>query len=332
MKAPGNEFPFLVDSTTGHITGVKHPDGAEEGFMFMSPVAGTPVNGVRATLTSDMTNANADVALTAVNYGQEGNNINVTYLNPSANNAALTVTLTDAWSIRISLATGAGGAITSTSAQVVAAIAAYAGAAALVTGVAEGTGAGVVNAKAVAKFTGGVTCTAGVAGNSMATDANGVVYRKTSAQVWSAMNDAFSPKVKMTPEGGIAIKVTNKTGGASVKGYCVTTSDGTNNAVKLVPIDEPDCIGVFYESGIADAADAWVVIAGIADVYFWGNTTRGQLARTGLAADTGEVAGQAMAEAIPTSPFNVDKHFCEIGHVLESRTGAGLAKVVLHFN
>lgn len=137
---------------------------------------------------------------------------------------------------------------------------------------------------------------------------------------------------KFTPEGGLAVKLTNKTGAESIKGYCVTANDGQNNSVKLVPVGEPDCIGVFYDSGVADGAEAWVVISGIAQVYFWGETTRGYLARTGLAADTGEVAGQALSEAIPTSPFGVDKHFCEIGHCLESRIGEGLARVVLHFN
>lgn len=140
------------------------------------------------------------------------------------------------------------------------------------------------------------------------------------------------PSCKFTPDGGVAIKKTNKTGAASIKGYCVTTGGTVDNSVILVGIDIPNCIGVFLESGIADGDDAWIVISGIADVYFWGSTTRGHLARTGLAADTGEISGQALSEAIPTSPFATDKHFCEIGHVLESRTGAGLAKCVLHFN
>ena len=139
-------------------------------------------------------------------------------------------------------------------------------------------------------------------------------------------------KVKFTPEGGIAIRLTNKTGNPSVKGNCVTPISSHNNAVQLVEIGVPNCVGIFYESGIADGSEAWVVVSGIAEVYFWGNTTRGHLARTGMAVDTGEVAGQALSEAVPLSPFNEDKHFCEIGHVLESRTGAGLAKVVLHFN
>jgi hypothetical protein len=141
-----------------------------------------------------------------------------------------------------------------------------------------------------------------------------------------------SKKIKLTETGGFAIRLTNKTGGASVKGNCVTADDTQNNAVKLVPINVPNCIGVFLDSDIADGTEAWVVVSGIADVYFWGSTTRGHLARTGLTADTGEVAGQALSEAIPSSPFASDKHFCEIGHVLETRTGAGLAKCNLHFN
>ncbi len=145
--------------------------------------------------------------------------------------------------------------------------------------------------------------------------------------IWGSEN-----KIKRTRDGGLAIQLLNGTGAASIKGYCVTTDTTTQNAVKLVPVGEPNCIGVFLDSGVPSGQLAWVVVSGIADVYFWDSTVHGYLARTGLAADTGEVAGQAMSEAVPGSPFNVDKHFCEIGHCLETRTGAGLAKVVLHFN
>ena len=138
--------------------------------------------------------------------------------------------------------------------------------------------------------------------------------------------------VAFTDYGGLAVKLINKTGARSVKGYCVTPHATTANAVKLVPVDVPNCIGVFLESGVADGERAWIVVAGIADVYFSVAATMGHLARTGLTADTGEIAGQALSEAVPTSPFSEDKHFCEIGHVLETTSGAGLAKCVLHFN
>jgi hypothetical protein len=136
----------------------------------------------------------------------------------------------------------------------------------------------------------------------------------------------------MNADGGFMVKLTNKTGANSVKGEVVRTSLTQNNAVSKAVDGYPDAIGVFYESGVADGQEAWVVISGIADVYFVGSTTRGQLARTFVAGEAGYVIGQATSEPVPTSPFASDKHFCEIGHILESRTGAGLAKCILHFN
>ena len=139
-------------------------------------------------------------------------------------------------------------------------------------------------------------------------------------------------KCRRTEAGGLAVLLTNKTGAASVKGHLVSTSHDHDNAVHLTQIGVPDTIGVFLHSGVADGAEAWVVVSGVAEVYFIGSTTRGPLARSGVAADTGEQEGQALSEEFPTSPFATDKHFCEIGHLLESRTGAGLAKCILHFN
>ena len=143
--------------------------------------------------------------------------------------------------------------------------------------------------------------------------------------------DLATTKIATTDDGGLAIKLINETGADSIKGYCVTTGSADNSVI-LVPINVPNCIGVFLEDDIPDGSEAWVVISGIADVYFWNAPTRGYLARTGLTVDTGEISGQALSEAIPTTPFSDDKHFCEIGHILESKAEAGLAKVVLHFN
>ena len=140
-------------------------------------------------------------------------------------------------------------------------------------------------------------------------------------------------KTALNVDGGFMVRLTNKTGGSSVKGEVVGVSSATSNAVAKIVKNIPDPIGVFYESGIADGAEAWIVVSGIADVYFVGNTTRGHIARGFLTADGASyVTGQALSEAVPSSPFASDKHFYELGHVLESRTGAGLAKVNLHFN
>ena len=143
----------------------------------------------------------------------------------------------------------------------------------------------------------------------------------------------LDPKVKLTPDGGVAVKMTNKTGESSIEGTVVGVShSGIDNAVQKIIVDIPDPIGVIAENGVSDGAEVWVVISGIAKVLFIGNTTRGHLARGFLSSDSGYISGYGLSEAVPTSPFANDKHFYEFGHVLESRVGAGLSKCVLHFN
>ena len=176
--------PWLYDSVTGRACAIKQPDGLDDYIVTANPTIGTPVDGVKATLTTDMTNANADVTLTAVGYGNDGNLISVTYIDPSANSQALTV-LVDDKAIKVRLATNSSGTITSTAAQVVAAINAHSLAGALVVATYEGTGAGVVEAKTIAYLAGGVSCTAGVAGSSLMVNSAGILYRKTSAQTWA---------------------------------------------------------------------------------------------------------------------------------------------------
>ncbi len=148
------------------------------------------------------------------------------------------------------------------------------------------------------------------------------------------INNFFSGSgnIRFTPEGGLAIKLINNTGVASVKGELVNTSFTIDNAVEKLLIGDPDPIGVFYESGVLNGKKAWIVIAGIADVYYIGSTTRGDFARMCDGADIGPVAGQAIGEPVPSPPLSTNRHFLEIGHLLESRVGAGLAKTVLHFN
>ena len=137
-----------------------------------------------------------------------------------------------------------------------------------------------------------------------------------------------------TDEGGFAIYLINKTGAASVKGTLVDTKASIDNAVNIVGADEPDIVGVVYENGIADGDLVLVVISGVAEVLLEDSTasTRGYWARISITqngrADITNAAppGGGVAE--------IDRHFREIGHCLESK-GAGtdvLAKCILHFN
>ena len=97
---------------------------------------------------------NAIVTVTALAVGAAGNDIQVVFINPGANDQALSCTYAGGI-IFVSLATGPAGAITSTAALVIAAINAAAGADVLATDDGAG-GAGVVAAAALAPLAGGV--------------------------------------------------------------------------------------------------------------------------------------------------------------------------------
>ncbi|MCK5612882.1 hypothetical protein KAR91_64005 [Candidatus Pacearchaeota archaeon] len=138
--------------------------------------------------------------------------------------------------------------------------------------------------------------------------------------------------ITITPEGGLAYWMINKTGAPSFKGAVLETHASVANAFDLAGVGDPDPIGIIYDDGIADGELCRVVFSGKAEVFYVGSVTLHYFARVTVSADTDDEAGKAIAEAVPTSPFSTDKHFQEIGHVLEARTGAGLALTNLHFN
>ncbi len=145
---------------------------------------------------------------------------------------------------------------------------------------------------------------------------------------------SVNEKAGITPIGGIAIKLTNKTGNDSIAGQLVRADTSTNDAVKLVPADGEECFGVFLDSGISDGSEAWIVISGIADVAMEDNTTatRGNWVRTSVT----EIGYADATNALPPSPAAFS-HFNEIGNCIETVTSTGegthvLARCVLHFN
>ena len=139
-----------------------------------------------------------------------------------------------------------------------------------------------------------------------------------------------SAKAKITTIGGFAIKLINKTGANTVKGRLVRADTAVNDAVILTAVSDDECIAVFLDSGIPDGGEAWVVVAGIADVRFEDNhgPTRGDWVATS-SSDAGDAVSQASPAAAPT-------HFTEIGHCIETVAAGGagiyvLARCVLHF-
>lgn len=110
-----------------------------------------------ASVLMDSDNAKSDITFTVTRkyQGATGDEINVTFTDPGGNNQPLAITVAH-YDINVSLATDGAGAITSTAAEIVAAIAADAAAADLVVGTPEGDGSGVVKAIAKSYLTGGI--------------------------------------------------------------------------------------------------------------------------------------------------------------------------------
>lgn len=173
---------------------------ASIGSLFMTN-AGAPVDAVAATANVNPTGDDNGLTFTASTYGAAGNGITVKYTNPGANNAALIVSVTGT-AIAVSLATGVAGAITSTAAEVKAAIEANAAAAALVdvslytadSGSGD-DGSGIVTAMAQAALASGAgTGIGSIIPGGICFDITGAdIYRNdgtTAAPVWVKVGDA----------------------------------------------------------------------------------------------------------------------------------------------
>ena len=109
-----------------------------------------------ASTSTGVVASNNAITYTAKQVGQAGNTITVAQVNPGTNNAALAVTV-NGEQITVSLATDGTGTVTTTAAQVIAAVAANGPASALVAAANQGasTGAGVVPAVAQTALAGG---------------------------------------------------------------------------------------------------------------------------------------------------------------------------------
>jgi hypothetical protein len=141
----------------------------------------TPVDGVKATVTVDMTNADANLIYTAKEYGTDGDDITVTHVNPGENDEDLVVTV-DGKDITVSLETGSTGAIASIANDVKAAIEAHEEADALVGVAVDGNGTGDVVEKGKKSLSGGVNVTEGIVGSVAFDEVN--FYVKVDEQEW----------------------------------------------------------------------------------------------------------------------------------------------------
>jgi len=138
--------------------------------------------------------------------------------------------------------------------------------------------------------------------------------------------------MRFTPEGGLAVRLLNKTGIASEKGRCVCASTAADHAVELCATNDTDSIGVIYDSGKEDGETVWVVVAGLAQVLLKSNTGSTHGYWVGISDEAG-----GYAYATEASPPAAPTHFREIGHCVHTHAAEGegthvLCMMLIHYN
>ncbi|EDL59113.1 flagellin N-terminal helical domain-containing protein [Gimesia maris] len=154
----GSQVLFLGASST--LDNVKD---AVNGVTDITGVTASKTNKVASNLTVDSTAANSDLTFTDARssdsvLGDTGQNIRISFVDPSANSAAANITFSNTNSditIVVSLATLANGDISSTATSVKALLDGNADTNSLVSSAVEGDGSGVVDAAAAAALSGG---------------------------------------------------------------------------------------------------------------------------------------------------------------------------------
>jgi flagellin len=154
----GSQVLFLGASST--LDNVKD---AVNGVTDITGVTATKTNKVASNLTVDSTAANSDLTFTDARtsdsvLGDTGQNIRISFVDPSANSAAANITFSNTNSditIVVSLGTLANGDISSNATSIKTLLDGNADVNALISTAAEGDGSGVVEAEAAAALSGG---------------------------------------------------------------------------------------------------------------------------------------------------------------------------------
>ena len=139
----------------------------------------------------------------------------------------------------------------------------------------------------------------------------------------------LGPKTLLTPAGGFATKLWNKTGATILHGTAVSASIDDDYSIRPQDV-EFDCVGFAY-GDIPDNTEGWVVTSGVAQALLENGTagTRGYWCK---AAPTN---GRIVTTTPPSGlgALTTAEHFKEVGHCIES-VSAGTDKLVyllLHF-
>ena len=136
-----------------------------------------------------------------------------------------------------------------------------------------------------------------------------------------------------TGEYGIQMKLTNKTGSASVKGEIVEQSAGTDNAFDTIGADEPDPTHIVYEAGVADGSNAWCWCIGSLCQVLLEDSTAATRHYWVKVSDSAAGRADATNASPPGGTINaIEDHFTEVGHAAESKTAGTDVLCLIHFH
>lgn len=134
-----------------------------------------------------------------------------------------------------------------------------------------------------------------------------------------------TPKILIDNNGAICVKLTNKTGAASVRGESVEPSSTTDFAVMQAASNDINPLGTFRDDGVADGSEAWIATEGLCPARTdAGGATRAYWA--GSSATAGRVDG------VNNSPPSTAQHFQEMGHFLDTVAANATGTIIAHHN
>lgn len=125
----------------------------------------------------------------------------------------------------------------------------------------------------------------------------------TGAQIDAAVTEALAlvgqtgayANFKISEEGGVMFKLTNKTGAASIKGQAINFSPDYDMSY-IAATDAYTVNGFVYEAGKADGSETWIVRDGIAEVLLVDGYAAGRNAWVRLSPT---VAGRCITQVLP---------------------------------
>ena len=137
----------------------------------------------------------------------------------------------------------------------------------------------------------------------------------------------------VTGERGTQIRLTNKTGAASVKGTVLDQDDTVVQAGKIIPAGAPDPIAIVYEAGVADGSEMWCWVPGSLCRVLIEDATAATVGYWVKVSDTQAGRADATNASPPGGTINaLEDHLSELGHAAESESAGTDVLLLIHFH